>query len=144
MSFPKATSLTSHTNAHCRKESYQQMGASTLKEELKKRKLVPEDIYNRSPPTSTHEVSPSQDIPSSDTTSASSPVLPLNDSGELNDFARPKSPAPGRIHDQTNSKEIPHPDDPPPSHPFNMKFKEMLDADILSPGEKLKIYFKSL
>lgn len=144
MSFPNATSLTSYSNAHNRREKYQQMGASTLKEDLKKRKLVPADFYNGSPPTSpAQDVSLSHDTPSSDsTTNASSPVLPMNDTGEVNasadDFARLFPPAPGRAQDQATSKDIPHPDDPPPSHPFNLKFKEMLDADILPPRENFE------
>lgn len=139
MSFPNATSLSSHTTAHDKRERYRQLGATTLKENLRIRNQVPSNLIPDSPPTSPPKVNASS--PSSllerhlqihllfyHCTVKSMLIFPIQ--YLLNLFLQSNNP-----QDQATTYEIPHPDDPPPSHPYNLRFKEMLEADILPPWE---------
>lgn len=138
MSFPNATSLTSHSKAHQRQERLEQLGATTLKQDIRNKKLIPQELLSsQQTPDANRASSPCS---SSLNSSPSSPILgdsaPV-DSNEAN--IRPSTPiSPGGSSQERN---LPHPDDPPPSHKFNLKFKEFLEADNLPPWEEFTTVF---
>lgn len=122
MSFPNATSLSSHTTAHDKRERYRQLGATTLKENLRTRNQAPSNLIPDSPPTSPPNVNASS--PSSllvrhlqihllfyHWTVKSMLIFPIQ--YLLNLFLQSNNP-----QDQATTYEIPHPDDPPPFSPL--------------------------
>lgn len=126
----RTTSLTIHFNAHKSRKRYEELGASSLKEDLRKKKIVPEDLY-RDPPSSVSDSANSTPINSS---SVSSSILSNAQEEVSDEFVRPAFPVPAQANDNQN-KNIPHPDDRPPSYEFNTTFKGMIDSEILPPWE---------
>lgn len=134
LTFPSATGLSNHSRAHNRQDKYKEVNASTLKESLKAKKLIPHELLP-DPNIEEHNnaalrsPSPTQSTATSSSSPACSRTDPLSDEEAVLDS--PIAPTPPNNNEEIVTRVLNNPDDPPPSHKFYLQFQQILNSDEL-------------